>query len=93
MDFAFSPEHVQLRETVRRHAQEEMRPFAQEADDTERFPPHLFRRWGELGLLGARYPQEDGGVGMDKVSDCIIREELGQVSQAFCGAYLSLIHI
>ena len=38
MDFEFSAEHNQLRETVRRHAEEEMRPYVSEADDTERFP-------------------------------------------------------
>lgn len=93
MDFSFAPEHIQLRETVRRHAEAEMKPLAAEADDSERFPAHLFRRWGELGLLGARYPEEDGGVGMDKVSDCIIREELGRVSQAFCAAYSAHSHL
>ena len=93
MDFAFSPEHAQLRDTVRRHTEDEMRPLAAEADDTERFPKHLFRRWGELGLIGARYPEADGGVGMDKVSDCIVREELGRVSQAFCAAYSAHSHL
>jgi butyryl-CoA dehydrogenase len=93
MDFAFSPEHDQLRATVRRHAETEMRPLAAEADDTERFPRHLFRRWGELGLIGARYPEADGGVGMDKLSDCIVREELGRVSQAFCAAYSAHSHL
>ena len=33
MEFEFSPEHKQLRETVRRHAEEEMRPHVAEADD------------------------------------------------------------
>lgn len=93
MDFSFAPEHAQLRETVRRHAEDEMKPLAAQADDEERFPRHLFQRWGELGLLGARYPEEDGGVGMDKVSDCIIREELGRVSQAFCAAYSAHSHL
>ena len=93
MDFSFAPEHTQLRETVRRHAEDEMKPLAAQADDEERFPRHLFQRWGELGLLGACYPEEDGGVGMDKVSDCIIREELGRVSQAFCAAYSAHSHL
>ena len=71
MDFDFSTEHKQLRDTVRRHAEDDMRPHVSEADDTERFPKELFARWGELGLIGARYPEADGGVGMDKISDCI----------------------
>ncbi len=93
MDFEFSAEHNQLRETVRRHAEEEMRPYVSEADDTERFPKELFARWGELGLIGARYPKADGGVGMDKISDCIIREELGRISQAFCAAFSAHSHL
>ena len=93
MDFEFSAEHNQLRETVRRHAEEEMRPYVSEADDTERFPKELFARWGELGLIGARYPEADGGVGMDKISDCIIREELGRISQAFCAAFSAHSHL
>ena len=93
MDFEFSAEHNQLRETVRRHAEEEMRPYVSEADDAERFPKELFARWGELGLIGARYPEADGGVGMDKISDCIIREELGRISQAFCAAFSAHSHL
>ena len=93
MDFDFTLEHKQLRDTVRRHTEEEMRPHVAEADDTERFSDGLFRRWGELGLIGARYPEADGGIGMDKVSDCIIREELGRVGQAFCAAFSPHSHL
>lgn len=93
MDFDFAPEHIALRETVRRHAREDALPHVRHADDTETFPVELFKRWGALGLLGARYPEADGGVGMDKVSDCIVREELGRVSQAFCGAFSAHSHL
>ena len=93
MDFDFSTEHKQLRDTVRRHAEDDMRPHVSEADDTERFPKELFARWGELGPIGARYPEADGGVGMDKISDCIVREELGRISQAFCAAFSAHSHL
>ena len=93
MNFDFSTEHKQLRETVRRHAEDDMRPHVSESDDTERFPKELFARWGELGLIGARYPEADGGVGMDKISDCIVREELGRISQAFCAAFSAHSHL
>lgn len=93
MDFNFSPEHIALRETVRRHAETEAKPHVRHSDDTETFPVELFKRWGDLGMLGARYPEADGGVGMDKVSDCIIREELGRVSQAYCGAFSAHSHL
>jgi alkylation response protein AidB-like acyl-CoA dehydrogenase len=93
MDFDFSTEHKQLRDTVRRHAEDDMRPHVSEADDAERFPKELFARWGELGLIGARYPEADGGIGMDKISDCIVREELGRISQAFCAAFSAHSHL
>lgn len=93
MDFNFSEEHNQLRDTVRRHCEEELAPLVREADEKEQFPPGLFKRWGELGLLGARYPEADGGAGMDKVSDCIIREELSRVSQAFCSSWSAHTHL
>ncbi len=93
MDFSFSEEHVALRQTVRRHMEEEAAPHVRHSDDSETFPKHLFSRWGELGMLGARYPEEDGGVGMDKISDCIIREEIARISQAYCAAFSAHSHL
>ena len=93
MDFSFREEHHQLRNMVRRHCEEELAPLVRQADESEQFPPGLFKRWGELGLLGARYPQADGGAGMDKISDCIIREELSRVSQAFCSSWSAHTHL
>ena len=93
MDFAFSAEHEQVRETVRRHAEAEIAPLVREAEETEVFPRHLFRRWGELGLLGVRYPEADGGAGMDKVSDCIIREEMSRVCQGISASWSAHTHL
>ena len=93
MDFAFTPEHEQVRDTVRRHAETEIAPLVREAEETERFPKQLFRRWGELGLLGVRYPEADGGAGMDKVSDCIIREELSRVCQGIAASWSAHTHL
>ena len=50
-----------------------------EAEETETFPVEIFRKWGDLGLFGIRYPEADGGSGMDKVADCIVREEISAV--------------
>ena len=60
MDFNFSPEQEQIRETVRRFCRDEIAPLAREADETETFPRELFPKWAELGLLGVRYPEADG---------------------------------
>jgi len=93
MDFRFSPEHEQIRETVRRHAETELAPLIRAAEETETFPRHVFRRWGELGLLGVRYPEADGGAGFDKIADCIVREELSRVCQAFASSWSAHSHL
>ncbi len=93
MDFRFDPSHEQVRETTRRFCQAEIAPLVSAADDTETFPKALFRKWGELGLLGVRYPEADGGAGLDKISDCIVREEMSYVSQAFASSWSAHSHL
>ena len=93
MDFSFSEEHILLRETVRRFSETELAPLVREADDSEVFPKELFPKWGEMGLIAARYPIADGGGGFDKVADCIIREETSRVCQAFASSLSAHSHL
>lgn len=93
MDFNYTPEQTAVRDMVRRFAAEEMAPLVTEAEENEAFPHELFRRFGELGLIGVRYPAEDGGSGFDKVSDCLIREELSYVAQAFASSWSAHSHL
>lgn len=87
MDFSFSPEHEQLRETVRRFSEREIAPLVEAAEEGEALPREIFRKWGALGLLGIRYPVEAGGSGFDKLGDCIFREETARVCQGFAAAW------
>jgi alkylation response protein AidB-like acyl-CoA dehydrogenase len=82
-----------LRELVRRFCQSEIVPRLHEAEETETFPVEVFRKWGDLGLFGIRYPERDGGAGMDKVADCIVREEISAVSQAFATSWSAHSHL
>lgn len=93
LDFSFSPEHEAVRDTVRRLCREELAPLVAPAEETETFPKQVFKRWGELGLFGVRYPEADGGSGLDKVSDCIVREELSYLSQAFATSWSAHSHL
>jgi butyryl-CoA dehydrogenase len=93
MDFRFSTEHEQIRDMVRRFCRTEIAPLVAQAEETETFPVEIFRKWGDLGLLGLRYPEADGGAGMDKVADCIVREELSAVSQAFATSWSAHTHL
>jgi alkylation response protein AidB-like acyl-CoA dehydrogenase len=93
LDFSFSPEHESVRETVRRFCQDEVAPLVRDAEETETFPRELFRKWGALGLIGARYPVDVGGTGMDKIADCIVREEMSVVCQGFASSWSAHSHL
>jgi butyryl-CoA dehydrogenase len=93
LDFSFSPEHEAVRQTVRRVCRSELAPLVREAEEDEVFPRQLFRLWGELGLIGVRYPEADGGAGMDKIADCIIREEMSMVCQGFASCWSAQSHL
>lgn len=93
LGFSFSAEQESVRDTVRRLCREELAPLVLEAEESERFPRAVFKRWGELGLLGVRYPAEDGGSGLDKVCDCLVREELSYLCQAFASSWSAHTHL
>jgi alkylation response protein AidB-like acyl-CoA dehydrogenase len=93
MDFSLSPEHLQVRDLVRRFCKSEIAPIVAQAEETETFPVEIFRKWGDLGLFGLRYPEAEGGAGMDKVADCIVREELSAVSQSFATSWSAHCHL
>ena len=73
--FIFTEEHDQLRESVRRFAQTELAPHAEEWEETT-FPDWVFTRMGELGFLGLSYPEEYGGQGGDYYSNLVLAEEI-----------------
>lgn len=84
-----TPEHRQLREMVRSFAEREVEPQALEHDRTETFNVDLFRKLGELGLLGITAGEDAGGSGMDAVAACIVHEELSAIDPGFTLAYLA----
>ncbi len=87
--FQPSDEHALLRQTVRDFAREQVEPQALETDRQERFNLGLFRRLGDLGLLGISVPERYGGAGMDAVAAVIVHEELSAVDPGLCLAYLA----
>jgi len=87
--FTPSEEHALLRQTVRAFTREEVEPQALEHDKQERFNLPLFRKLGELGLLGITVPVDDGGAGMDATAAAIVHEELSASDPGFCLAYLA----
>lgn len=82
-------EHRMLREMVREFVRGEVEPQAAEYDREERFNLPLFRRLGELGLLGITVSDTYGGSGMDALAAVIAHEELSASDPGFCLAYLA----
>lgn len=82
-------EHALLRRTVRDFVQNEVEPQALEHDRLEKFNVPLFRRLGELGLLGLTVPESAGGTGMDATAAVIAHEELSWSDPGFTLSYLA----
>jgi isovaleryl-CoA dehydrogenase len=82
-------EHKMLRETVQAFVREEVDPQALPFDRKEQFNLPLFRKLGELGLLGITVPDSYGGSGMDATAAVIVHEELSASDPGFCLAYLA----
>jgi len=89
----FTPEQLEFRRTVARFVDAEVTPAAQAIDESAEFPAKLFRRLGELGYLGLRYPEAYGGADADMVTYCLFAEELarGSLSLAASAAMQSLM--
>src|SRR6185312_2396172 len=87
----FNPteEHAMLRQTVRDFVQAEVEPQSADSDRREKFNLPLFRRLGELGLLGITVGDTYGGSGMDGVAAVIAHEEIAASDPGFCLAYLA----
>lgn len=76
MSIYFTDEHLLFRETVRRFVAREIAPHAEEWERQGGCDRQLYRRLGELGYLGIRFPTSDGGAGADWFYYAIFAEEM-----------------
>lgn len=72
-----NPEHL-IRDSMARFVDKEVIPQAQQIDASGEFPIELFRKVGEMGVFGIRYPRNKGGSGGNTTLYCIIHEELAR---------------
>ena len=79
MEFEYTPEQVQLRKSVREFAEAEIAPHVMEWDEAQTFPSEVVRKLGELGYMGAIFPEQLGGAGLGYIDYSIIIEELSRV--------------
>ncbi|QFT85426.1 Acyl-CoA dehydrogenase [Halomonas sp. THAF12] len=80
LDFGLDDELNMLRDHVNAFARDEIAPRAAEIDANNAFPADLWRKFGDMGLLGITVPEEDGGAGMGYLAHCIAMEEISRAS-------------
>lgn len=76
----FTQEHEALRRTVRQFVEHEINPHVEAWEKAGRFPIHeIFRKAGDLGLLGISKPEKFGGMGLDYSYSIVAAEEFGTI--------------
>jgi isovaleryl-CoA dehydrogenase len=80
LDFDLGEEIDMLRDTVRRFADAEIAPRAAAIDKENDFPADLWRKFGDLGVLGLTVEDEHGGAGMGYLAHCVAMEEISRAS-------------
>ena len=79
MDFTLSKKHEMARQLFKDFAENEVKPLAQEVDETEHFPEETVAKMQKLGFMGIPVPKEYGGQGCDPLTYIMCVEELSKV--------------
>lgn len=80
LDFGLGEDLEALRDAVHAFAQSEIAPRAAEIDRSDQFPMDLWRKMGELGVLGITVPEAYGGAGLGYLAHMIAMEEISRAS-------------
>ncbi|MBS7807247.1 isovaleryl-CoA dehydrogenase [Variovorax sp. PCZ-1] len=87
LNFQLGEDIDALRDAVREFAQAEIAPLAHDVDKNDQFPMQLWRKMGELGVLGITVEEEYGGAGMGYLAHMIAMEEISRASASIGLSY------
>ncbi|MGC8547276.1 MAG: acyl-CoA dehydrogenase family protein [Thermoplasmata archaeon] len=94
MDLHLSDETIAIRDMVRDFSKKEIEPLASKVDKDDFFPKEIFRKMGQLGILGLTVSEEYGGAGLDYLTQGIVLEEISYFSGSIglsYGAHSNLV--
>lgn len=80
---------TELRETFEKFAVEECSKHAESMDETMLFPHEMWKRMGDMGLLGITVEEEFGGLGLGYYEHCMAVEEMSKANAAMALSYLA----
>ncbi|NTV10699.1 MAG: isovaleryl-CoA dehydrogenase [Zoogloea sp.] len=87
LDFGLGETVEALRDAVRDFARTEIAPRAAEIDRSDQFPMDLWKKFGDMGLLGITAEEEYGGAGMGYLAHIVAMEELSRASASVALSY------
>ncbi|ESQ86767.1 isovaleryl-CoA dehydrogenase [Asticcacaulis sp. AC460] len=87
LNFGHGEDIDALREGVRRFAEVEISPLANETDRDDQFPMHLWKAMGDMGVLGLTVPEIHGGAAMGYLAHVIAMEEISRASASIGLSY------
>jgi alkylation response protein AidB-like acyl-CoA dehydrogenase len=82
MNFQTSEITEHIAQAARNFAEQYIRPFVMQWDESQEFPVHIFKELGKLGMMGVLVPEEYGGAGMGYFEYKTVIEEISKV----CGS-------
>lgn len=82
MDFSLSENQIMIAESIRKFGDENIRPKMMEWDESQEFPIEVFRKFGEMGLMGVLVPTEYGGAGLGYQEYVTVISEVSRI----CGS-------
>ena len=79
----------ELRQSFEKFALEECRPHAETMDKTDIFPKEMWKKMGDMGLLGITVEEKYGGMGLGYFEHCMAVEEISKTNAAMALSYLA----